>query len=251
MVVPSKNVASRPRRDRIGQQTTSPRPSAVADGSVPIARAVVVSGSGRYADPWHPFAETSAAIAAVLAAAGLDVTVDDQVDTRLADVSDVDLLVLNIGAVDEGDDARDAATRRGLLAYVASGRPLLACHSSATSLQPMPEWEDVLGGIWVRGTTMHPPWSRAHVLVDTDAHPITSGVPDFEIDDERYTHLRVSPAVTPLAWHEHEGARHPLMWTHMAGRARVVYDALGHDAASYAAAEHRTLIAQAAAWLLG
>lgn len=177
-------------------------------------------------------------------------TVDGDVDARLGDPSGIDLLVVNIGAVAEGDSARDAATRRGLLAHVADGRPLLACHSSATSLQRLPEWEQVLGGVWVRGTTMHPPYSRAHVLIDTDAHPITADVPDFDVDDERYTHLRVSPSVTPLAWHEHEGARHPLLWAHTTGRARVVYDALGHDAASYAAPEHRTLIAQAAAWLL-
>lgn len=211
---------------------------------------VVISGTGRYADPWHPFAETSTAIVDVLAGAGHDVTVDDDVDARLSDVGDIDLLVINIGAAVDVDDARDAATRRGLLAHIAAGRPVLAFHSSATSLQSMPEWEDVLGGIWVRGTTMHPPYSRAHVLVATDGRAVTAGVPDFDVDDERYTHLRVSPAVTPLAWHEHEGTRHPLLWAHTAGPARVVYDALGHDAASFTSPEHRALIAQAAGWLL-
>lgn len=282
----------------------------VQQRSIVPARITVISGSGRYADPWHPFAETSQRIAGILRDAGHDVTVSDDVDARLAalardaapgapatrrgetggnaavrrrehsvnaaarssDSADgvacpsetadgVDLLVLNVGAPVIRDDAgeiigpwedpdADAASRRGLLAYLATGRPLLAFHVSSTSFGYMPEWESILGGLWARGTTMHPPYSRAEVEVATDAHDIVAGIHDFEVDDERYTFMRVSPDVTQLAWHKHEGRRHPLLWTHEYGASRVVYDALGHDAASYDAPEHRAIVANAAAWLL-
>ena len=199
------------------------------------ANVVVVSGSGRYADPWHPFAETSARVADILSEAGHAVTVTDDVDARLAaladpESSDVDLLVLNIGAgrtpeeradVESSDErtrdglsALDAATRAGLLAHLDRGAPLLALHVSSTSLGFVPEWESVLGGIWVRGTSMHPPYSLARIEVATDAHPVVAGIPDFELDDERYSRLRVSPEPQRLAWHEFEGARHPVLFEH-------------------------------------
>lgn len=234
------------------------------------ANILVVSGSGRYADPWHPLAETSARTASLLRDAGHSVTVDDDVDARLASLAhadDVDLLVLNVGAgrtaeersvVQSSDDREtlplseaDAATRTGLLAHVERGRPVLALHVSSTSFGFLPEWESVLGGIWVRGTSMHPPYSRAHISVATDAHPVVAGIRDFDTDDERYSLLRVSPRARQLAWHDLDGERQPVLWTHECGAARIVYDALGHDEASYDAPEARAIIAQAAGWLLG
>jgi len=262
----------------------------VQQRSVVPARITVISGSGRYSDPWHPFAETSQRIAGILQDAGHDVTVNDDVDARLAALArdtdgrgdaptrrgatgpnipvgtsspadGADLLVLNVGAPVIRDDSgeitgpwedpdADSASRRGLLTYLASGRPLLAFHVSSTSFGYMPEWESILGGLWARGTTMHPPYSRAQVEVATDEHDIVAGIHDFEVDDERYTFMRVSPEVTQLAWHEHGGRHHPLLWAHEYGASRVVYDALGHDAASYDTQEHRALVANAAAWLL-
>ena len=227
------------------------------------SRVLLLSGAGRYSDPWHPFPETSARVADALRDAGLDVSVSDDVDGVLARLSSEapDLLVLNIGAADgplgpgieepEPDSARDAASRDGLLAHLGAGRPLLALHVSATSLGFVPEWESILGGIWVRGTTMHPDYDRAHIHVETDSHPIVAGIGDFDTDDERYSWMRVDPAVRGLAWQEHDGVRHPLLWTHAYGGARVVYDALGHDAASYDSPEPRALVARSARWLLG
>jgi hypothetical protein len=226
-------------------------------------RVMVLSGSGRYADPWHPFARTSAAVADVLGEAGLDVVVRDDVDVALAGLAAdaPDLLVVNIGdprgprpegVADEAPDAaRDEASRAGLLAHLDAGRPLLGLHVSATSLGYVPEWEQILGGVWVRGTTMHPDYGPAHIEVDTDAHPIVAGVRDFEVDDERYSWMRVAPTVRGLAWQEHEGVRHPLLWTHAFRDARVVYDALGHDEASYRSAPRRTILERSALWLLG
>ena len=40
-------------------------------------RAIILSGAGRYADPWHPYAETSARLAELAATAGYDVEVHE------------------------------------------------------------------------------------------------------------------------------------------------------------------------------
>lgn len=245
------------------------------------SRALIVSGSGRYADPWHPFAATSAAIADILRGEGIEVEISEDVDARLAALADgeadadadakandapdadadakandaPDLLVVNVGdpALTDPEHPEPEAERRaraGLLAHLAAGRSLLAVHVSSTSLRGVPEWEDILGGVWVRGTTMHPDYSLARIQVYPDRHPIVAGLTDFEVEDERYTFLRTAPDLVPLATHEHDGGEYPLLWARCYGDARVVYDALGHDEASYESDTHRAILAAAARWLL-
>src|SRR6188474_1322046 len=101
------------------------------------ARALLISGAGRYADPWHPFARTSAAIAELVTDAGLAVEITEDVDGALAGLAESapDLLILNIGdpggpspenVTDEVPaPARDERSRSGLLAHLVAGRPLL------------------------------------------------------------------------------------------------------------------------------
>jgi type 1 glutamine amidotransferase len=122
-------------------------------------------------------------------------------------------------------------------------------HISATTFVDWPEWEKILGGRWVRGTSMHPDQDLARVLVATYSHSMVAGIGDFTVFDERYSYLRVSPEVEELAWHEEGGLRHPLLWTHRYGPARVVFDALGHDARSFESPQHREILARAARWL--
>lgn len=227
------------------------------------ARVLLVSGAGRYADPWHPFAATSDAVAELLRGDGMNVIVRDDVDDALADLTTdaPDLLVLNIGdpagprpegePVAAPDAEAQERARAGLLAHLAAGRPVLALHVTSTSLGFIPEWEGILGGVWVRGTSMHPDYGRASIRVETDAHPIVEGIDDFTVDDERYSWLRVAPDVRALAWHEHDGERHPLLWARSVGAARVVYDALGHDEQSYRSDPARELVLRSARWLLG
>lgn len=247
-------------------------------------RALILSGAGRYGDPWHPFAATSARLADILRAEGFEVEVSSDVDARMAALGGVgagadlgvgagadagrgagglgathpavpDLLVVNIGDPaltdpEHPEPEAERAGREGLLAYLAAGRPLLAMHVSSTSLRGVPEWEDILGGVWVRGTTMHPDYSRARIHVYPERHAIVAGLGDFDVDDERYTYLRTAPDLVPLATHEHDGAEFPLLWARTYGRAKVVYDALGHDTASYDSETHRAIIASAARWLI-
>lgn len=219
-------------------------------------RALILSGGGRYADPWHPFAETSARLAELLRGQGLDVEISEEVDARMAALTtdDPDLLVLNVGDpahTGTPDPEAEARGREGLLAHLERGRPLLVSHVTSTSLRGVPEWEAILGGVWVRGTSFHPDYGPATIRVHVDRDPLAAGLGDFAVTDERYTDLRVDPAVEALATHEHEGREHPLIWTRRYGDAKVFYDALGHDAASYDAPEHREILERAVRWLVG
>lgn len=214
-----------------------------------MAEVLLFSGGGEYVDPWHPFAETSAAIAAILRERHHEVTVVDTVQA-LRDAPRVDLLVVNAGSGGTPHPS-DAALLAAVTERVDAGTPLLALHVSSTLLPDHDEWERMIGGRWVRGVTMHPPYGRVRVAIPEVGHPITAGIGDLALDDERYSWLRVASDVTVLAAHEEDGATHPLVWARDARPARVVYDALGHDAASYANPGRRRLLGRSVDWLLG
>lgn len=235
-------------------------------------RALLLSGTGRYADPWHPFAETSGALAGLLREAGFGVDMADDVDTALAGLAAPglpaagssapggrapggpagapDLLVVNVGLPRDGlpsPGTPDASA--GLRRWLAGGRPMLVSHVSSTSFLDSPEWAEALGGRWIRGTSMHPEYGPAAIDVHPETGPLVEGITDFELLDERYSYLQTAPAITVHASHTHEGLEHPVMWSLDRRPGRTFYDALGHDAASYQSPEHREILLRAIAWL--
>lgn len=217
-----------------------------------VSQVLVLSGAGAYADPWHPFAETSALIAQVLTEAGHDVEVSEQVEARLADLDGVDVLVVNAG--DPGRDGQPAselvpAARAGLRAYRRRGGGIVAVHAAASTLPHVDEWAEAIGGRWVRGTSMHPEIGDAQIQVRDAAHPVTSGLDDFVTFDERYSYLELGAHATVLASHSHDGIDHPMVWATESGNAHSVYIGLGHDARAYDAPETRRLLAQAVGWV--
>ena len=215
-----------------------------------MTETVIVSGAGDYADPWHRFAATSRRLATLLESCGHTVAVRDDVDKALAGPGECDLLVVNIGNPSQPRPLPVIeAINAGLKGHLAAGGSLLGIHVAATSLTQLASWSEILGGRWIRGHTMHPPQGNARILIG-DAHPVTSGLSDFDIFDERYSYLRVEPGIAVLAEHLHDGIRHPVTWAHEVAGARVAYDGLGHDAASYDSPGHVALLTRTARWLL-
>ena len=130
-----------------------------------------------------------------------------------------DLVVLNFGSGAEAHPT-DEACVDGILRYVQGGGAVLACHVVATAFPDDPRWEEILGGRWVRGSTMHPPQSDAEIRVLPLDHAVTHGLDDFVVYDERYSYLRVSPDVEVLATHQHDGLEHPVVWAKADGVSR-------------------------------
>jgi len=215
-----------------------------------MSKVLIVTGTGDYSDPWHPFAETSERIAGILGSR-YDVTLTTDVATTLANLSadEWDLVVLNFGSAGL-EVSTDSACVDGLLRYVTAGGPLLACHVVATAFPADPRWEEILGGRWVRGESMHPPQGDAEIAILPVDHAVTRGLADFVLFDERYSYLRISPGVEVLATHVHGEQEHPVVWAYQRPTSRVVYDGLGHDAQSFDSKDHRSLVLNAADWLL-
>lgn len=240
-----------------------------------VPHVLVLSGHGRYQDPWHDGAATSHRIAEVLTAPRLDgtddlagpayqVTVRGSFPGALDDLDpatdDVDLLIVNTGSgrADpgfDGDDARWAGFHERLRAWADAGRPVLAVHQAANSLADSPDWERVLGGRWVDGTSMHPPIDEATFTLTGAGHPLTGELREatggtVTAFDERYSYLRVTESSTVLATTEHDGTDHPVVWASGAEGVRCVYDALGHDVRSYDSPSRQALLRTEVAWLL-
>jgi hypothetical protein len=216
-----------------------------------MADVVLISGSGPYADPWHPFPATSGRIAGIIEDLGYTVKIIEDVEAGLAGPGACRLLVINIGNPwgPRPPELVDAA-RSGIEEYLSGGGAILGIHSSATSLTTMPEWPVILGGRWVRGRSMHPPKGETSISITTVDHPITSDLTDFVIFDERYSYLETQPDIAVLCEHSHDALRHPLVWARETDRYRVVYDGLGHDTASYESTGHVRLLHRIARWLM-
>lgn len=218
--------------------------------SVVMPDVVLVSGSGPYADPWHRFPETSGRLAGIIESLGYTLRFTEDVEAGLAGPGPCRLLVVNIGNPSEPRPPElIEAARAGIEAHLSAGGGILGVHSSAMSLTTMPQWPAILGGRWVHGQSMHPPQGESFITITPTDHPITRGLSDFVVLDERYSYLEKRPEVTVLCEHSHDGLRHPLVWARQSDRSRVVYDGLGHDAASYDSQGHAELLQRAVLWL--
>lgn len=222
--------------------------------------AVVISGRGRYSDPWHPFAETSERIATILREdLGLVVEIVPTEPDALAALDPAseaplpDLLVVDAGG-GHGIDGPDPAWSGASVALdhlLAAGVPLLAVHAAANTFTDVPAYRAALGGRWVNGTSFHPDRGPAHFHPASD-HPILSGLEAVEVpDEERYSALETDDGVTPLLTHEHDGVSHLSAWAREDARGRVVYDGLGHYGPGYDAPARRDLLVREVRWLLG
>lgn len=215
-------------------------------------RAVVATGTGRYGDPWHPFSETSARIAALLRDDGWDVTVDDDVDHALGHLDGFDLLVVNAGDPWRNGDTElehypDPAADAGLTAAITRGIGIIAVHAALSTLRDHPAWRRAIGGEWEPGRSWHPPIADAHVRIVDAGHPITDRMPGIDVFDERYSDLAVDDGARVLAEHEVDGTAHPAVWIRE-DPTRAVVSSLGHDARAYDSPEHVRLLQRAARW---
>lgn len=199
--------------------------------------ALIVTGVGAHADPWHGLAATSTALAGVLAERMPVRHLDTDEIANGGTLTDAALIVMNIS----GDLATEASAASAvldpLLDAVASGIPLLAAHSASLAFRDDPRWAELLGGRWVPGVTMHPQigWS----LVQP-----TAPLSPFRVYDERYSHLEVDDDSALRAIHTDDGITYALAWSHRGadGHGGVAYSALGHGVEAYRSTGTRALI---------
>ena len=215
---------------------------------------------------YHPYAETSIAVQEILHSEGIDSLITEDVDAGIAALAEDDYSMVTVNALRWGMMTADKyepfraewayqmpqASRDGLTQFVASGGALLGLHTASICFDDWPEWGALLGGQWRWGDSHHPPLGPVTVRPTSIQHAVSNGLTEFELNDEIYHKLVIEPDVVPLLEGEcpaGDGPQ-PVVWARKFGLGRVVYDALGHDAASVNHPQHRTMLKQAARWLL-
>lgn len=219
-------------------------------------QAIIYSGSDRFDGKFHDHAATSQRIAEILREIDIDARIRSFRPRyiRETDLDTADLVILNVAhglpGPDDADDAAWADAWQTIDTYVRRGGPLMLRHLSSAIFAHDPVWKHRIGGVWLPGTSMHPPISDAIVTVKANAHPIVAGLSDFPIYDEMYSYLQIDPAITVLATHMFEGVEHPLAWATEAAGNRVVYDAIGHGVEAFDAEGAVRLLQREALWLI-
>ncbi len=215
-------------------------------------RALVLTGRGRYEDPWHDHAATSHVVARTLGTMDIEAEVRSLFPDSMGDLADYDLVVVNAGhgRVDpdfDGDHAAWVPAHRAMMSFIDAGGAVLGLHQAAGTFADNTRWGAALGGRWVWGHSMHPPQELA-TFSPTGDHPIAVGLDPVVVDDEQYCHLVLEPGSQVFLTTRHEGTDHPVAWVSATGR--VVYDSLGHDVGSYASPSRLALLRREVDWLL-
>ena len=209
---------------------------------------------------FHPFEETSAMLAEILQASGIDSEIVEIKAglARLAAGETTEMLTVNAlcwGMTQhekyapfraEFAHALSEAERRALQGHVESGRPLLAMHTAPICFDDWPEWGALIGAGWVWGQSGHPAPCPVSVSGGWVPEP-------FDVEDELYGGLTLAAdsEVLALGRTADDTTLHPVLVRRRTPGVRVVYDALGHDARSFEHPQHRALVGRAADWLTG
>jgi uncharacterized protein len=138
------------------------------------------------------------------------------------------------------------------------GVGIAGCHGGmCDAFRVDTEWQFMTGGQWVA----HPGNDGVRYTVNINQsvpHPITHGIPDFEVVSEQY-YLHTDPGNVVLATtdfpnpgidgpHVENVAKMPQIWTKKYGKGRVFYNALGHHCDVLEAEYPRELMRRGFLW---
>jgi type 1 glutamine amidotransferase len=137
--------------------------------------------------------------------------------------------------------------KRAFESYISSGRPLLTHHGAIASYDDWPRFGELIGFTWIWNETTHSPVQNHRVHITNRDHPITHDLTDFDIHDELYYRIKITPGTEPqtLATATWENHQHPMIMITQGGRTSgagtSVYLANGHDMKAFESPSIRQL----------
>ncbi len=150
----------------------------------------------------------------------------------------------------------DETGRRNLRAFLESGKGMVAMHHAIVNYAyTWPWWyETVIGGRYLErpadglpaSTYAHDETIRVRPVL---RHPVTEGIGPFEVYDETYKGMWISPKVDVLLETDHPKADRPIAWVSPYDRSRVVYLQLGHGTPAHQHPSYRRLVGNAIRWV--
>lgn len=149
------------------------------------------------------------------------------------------------------------AEKAGFEQLVKEGIGLVFLHHAIVSYQDWDFYRNILGGRYIENGQPSQTQSTYQHDVRFDAeivnknHPITQGMEDFEIDDEVYGEVFISPEVNPLIRTSHPESMSLLMWAQEPNpNTRSVYLQPGHGPGLFADSRYRELLKRSIEWVV-
>lgn len=216
-----------------------------------------------YSDGYnHPFAESSAALAAIAHRSSLNVRITQSLGEAMAAARD-NRAILAVNALrwsmtqferydadrPEWAGALADADLAAMSAYVSGGGALLAMHTAVICWDNQPGWKRLLGGGWTWHQSYHPPLGEIDVSLTPLGTATSTGPEHFRLVDEAYHHLDPEADCEIFAHADSGDGPQPVIWRRRLGEGRIVVDALGHDGRSLSAPGHEALLAALIEWL--
>jgi uncharacterized protein len=207
----------------------APAQSAEKASEAKLARVLVITGRDVDAHKWR---ETTPVLREHLEKTGkFEVIVcEDPLILESSALDSYDVILLNYYNY-QRPTITDKA-KQNLLGFVKGGKGLVCYHFSVRAFEEWPEYRNLVGRIWTKGSG-HGPRGPFKVRITKPDHFITQGTKDFQADDELYSKLVGDAPINVLAEADSDWSKHtePLAWTLDYGKGRVFSIMLGHAAA--------------------
>lgn len=197
----------------------------------------------------HPYHESTPILVHFLVSAGHQVHLYEEPNVLTFDsLCEYDVVIFNTRRVDELTLTKERQV--ALTQFVGSGRGLICIHSATVMPYDWPEWHDVTGGGWLRGTSDQ--WYGAFTLnVENPNNPCAENLSDFGTNDERYIKIGFKPDNDLFLTTDVDGETRPMAWTRAYGNGRVMATVLGHKAEGFETLGFQRMILNAVEWTGG
>lgn len=144
-----------------------------------------------------------------------------------------------------------------LRTFVESGKGIVILHHGICARVDWQWWyEEVAGGRWLFEPANGMPASTYRhdeqmAIRPVLQHPVTDGIGVFQIQDETYKGLWISPRVKVLLTTDNPHSDGPVAWLSPYDKSRVVYIQLGHDRNASLNPHWQRLVRNAIRWAAG
>jgi type 1 glutamine amidotransferase len=207
--------------------------------------------TGDDVEPAHNWHEVSQALRAVLASTGkfeVRIAEDPGILESSSSLQRYDAVLLAMYNAKTPTLAPQA--KENLLNFVKNGKGLVLTHLASASFKEWPEFAQLCGRHWVMGKSGHGPRSTFKARIAKKDDPITSGLEDFEADDELYAKLDSDAPITVLVEADSDWSKktEPLAFTLNYGQGRVFHETFGHDGKALQNPSVQKLIQRGTQW---
>jgi type 1 glutamine amidotransferase len=147
----------------------------------------------------------------------------------------------------------DETGKKNLRDFVESNKGVVVLHHALLDYQSWPWWyQEVVGGSYRLGPTGNIPASTFKagqpMSITPQKHPITDGIEPFQLTDETYKRMWISPQVTPILITDNPNSDSTIAWVSPYSKSKVAYIQLGHGPGSFDNSSFRTIVHNAILW---